>query len=149
MKIKNVFKYLLFLLPWFLSSLFSMGNFSFYKSLNLPIFAPPAILFPIVWTILFILISISIYMVWDYSSKEYKWTLLINYILNQLFIVSFFILKSPFLGFANSLAVFVSTLFLYFETNAIDKKASKFLIPYILWGLFASFLSLFIYFMNS
>lgn len=149
MKIKNVIKYLLFLLPWFLSAIFSMDNFSFYKSLNLPIFAPPAMLFPIVWTILFILISISIYMVWDNSTKDYKWTLLINYILNQLFIVSFFVLKSPFLGFANSLAVFISTLFLYFETNDIDKKASKFLIPYIIWGLFASFLSLFIYFMNS
>lgn len=149
MKIKNVVKYLLFLGPWFLSSLFSMNSSSFYKSLNLPVFAPPSILFPIVWTILFILISISIYKVWDYSSKEYKLTLLINYILNQLFTISFFVLKSPFLGFANSLAVFVSTLFLYFETNEIDKKASKLLIPYIIWGLFASFLSLFIYFMNS
>ena len=75
---KKFFKFLLYLLPWFISGLF-MKNVAFYKTLNLPSFAPPPIVFPIAWTILYILIAISIYNV----SKEgfndnYKKYLILN-----------------------------------------------------------------------
>ena len=61
MNFKKIIKYLLITLPWFLSSLIFKIDTNYYKTLNLPIFAPPSYLFPIVWIILFILIGISIY----------------------------------------------------------------------------------------
>ena len=71
-KMKKLLKFLLFLLPWFISGLF-MGNPSFYKTLNLPFFAPPTWIFPVVWPILYILIAISIYKISNYGfSNNYK-----------------------------------------------------------------------------
>ena len=57
---KNFFKFLIIIIPWFIGGLIFRSDTTFYKSLNKPVFAPPSILFPIVWTILYILIAISI-----------------------------------------------------------------------------------------
>ena len=67
---KKILKFLCFLLPWFISGLLFRSDTTFYKSLNKPVFAPPSILFPIVWTILYILIAISIYLI--YKDNNYK-----------------------------------------------------------------------------
>jgi len=148
MNFKKIIRYLVFLLPWFISSLFMMNNTDFYKSLDLPFFAPPGYLFGIIWPILYILIAISIYRVFSLSDNYYKKILFINYIFNQLFVIVFFVLKSTFLGFVDTVLVFVSSLYLYEATYNINKKASKFLIPYIIWNLFALILSLTITVMN-
>ena len=58
---KKILKFILILLPWFIGGLLFRSDTVFYKSLNKPVFAPPSILFPIVWTILYILIAIIIY----------------------------------------------------------------------------------------
>ena len=79
---KKIFKFLLIALPWFIGGLVFRSDTIFYKSLNKPLFAPPSIVFPIVWTILYILIAISIYLIYkDNSYKDtpsYNKTLLIN-----------------------------------------------------------------------
>ena len=87
-------------------------------------------------------------MVWDYSDKYYKKVLLLNFIFNQLYTSLFFFLKSPFLGFTDTVLVFITSLYLYEATFSLNKKASKFLIPYILWNIFALILSLSITVMN-
>ena len=144
---KNLIKYILILLPWFLSSII-VRDYSYYKNISLPSFAPPSWAFPIAWSIIYILLAYSIYKVIKDSNKSYKITLLINYVLNQFFVISFFLIKDNFISFINTLAVLISTLFLYYETNEIDKKKSKFIIPYIIWDIFATILSLGIVFLN-
>ena len=93
MNYKNIIKYLLCLLPWFISSIIFKVDTNYYQTLSLPFFAPPTIIFPIVWTILFILISISIYQTIDNSNNNYKLYLLINYLSNQLYTFCFFTIK--------------------------------------------------------
>ena len=145
---KKIFKFLLFLLPWFLSSLF-MKNVNFYKSLNLPFFAPPPILFAIVWPILYLLIAISIYKISKIGfSKEYKYFLIANYIFNQSFTFLFFYLKSIILGTLSSILSLITAIFLFLETKKSDKKTSYLLIPYLIWLIFASILSISILFLN-
>ncbi|MDO5569306.1 MAG: TspO/MBR family protein [bacterium] len=148
MNFKKIIKYVICLIPWFLSSLLFSADTSYYKTLNLPWFAPSSIVFPIAWTILYILIAYSIYLTIDKADREYKIILAVNYILNQLFTFSFFGLKNIFVGFINTLAVFLTSLFLYEATKKINKKASYFLIPYLLWGGYATILLLTIYFLN-
>lgn len=149
---KRIFLFLIILFPWFLGGLVFQVDTSFYASLNLPFFAPPAILFAIVWTILYFCIAISIFMIVNNYSKEtlkdYYKILLVNYASNQLFTFFFFVLKSPFLGFVDTVVVLISSIFLYYETKSIYRKASLFLIPYIFWNLFAMILSMSIYFLN-
>jgi len=126
-----------------------MGNTSFYESLNLPWFSPPSITFAIVWPILYILIAASIYLVWDNSDKEYKKYLLINYITNQLFTILFFVFNKLFLSFVDTFIVLISSLYLYYKTKEINKKAGYLLIPYIIWNTFATILSLTIFLINT
>lgn len=144
---KKILNYLLFLLPWFLSTLL-VRDFSYYKELNQPFFAPPTWVFPVVWTILYILVAYSIYKVFNKRNKEYLIALIVNYISNQLFTILFFLLEKNFLAFVDTLIVFISSLYLYYETKEIDNKYSKFIIPYIIWNAFATILSLTIFLMN-
>ena len=150
MKYKKLIRYLICLLPWFISSIIFKVDTNYYNNLNLPFFAPPSILFPIVWTILYLLIAFSIYIVSFNKNidSNYKITLVINYLSNQLYTLCFFIIKNNFLAFSDALIVFLSSLYLYYETKKYDDKASKLLIPYIIWNLFATILSFSIFLMN-
>ena len=139
--IKKVFRYLIYLLPWFISSIIFRTDTSFYDTINKPFFSPPGIVFPIVWTILYILIAYGLYKS-DNKSMTYYKSLIINYISNQMFTFFFFTIKSPFIAFIDTLVVLISSLFLYNETK------SKWFIPYIIWNIFATILSLSIYLLN-
>ena len=149
---KAFFKFIIILLPWFLSSLIPIDK-EFYNSLTLPFFTPPQMAYGIIWSIIYIGISISIYQILNtYKIKDipksYKYTLLLNYIANQSFQPLFFLLKSPFLGFVSCILTFITSLFLYKETKDLKEKSAKYLIPYILFSLFATILSLSIYILN-
>ena len=148
MNYKNIIKYLLCLLPWFISSIIFKVDTNYYQTLSLPFFAPPTIIFPIVWTILFILISISIYQTIDNSNNNYKLYLLINYLSNQLYTFCFFTIKNNLLAFIDCIIVLISSIYLYKETKSVDESSSKYLIPYLIWNLFATILSLTIFIMN-
>lgn len=149
---KKLLKFILILIPWFIGGLLFKSDVIFYKSLNKPIFAPPSILFPIVWTILYILIAISIYLIIKNNKLKdipnYTKSLLINYFSNQIFSFLFFTLKSPFLAIIDTFIVFISSLFLYYESKELNKISSRLLIPYIAWNIFALILIIFIFFMN-
>ena len=149
---KKILKFILILLPWFIGGLLFRSDTIFYKSLNKPVFAPPSIIFPIVWTILYLLIAISIYLILkDNKLKDipsYTKTLIINYFSNQIFSFLFFTLKSPFLAIIDTFIVFISSLFLYYESKELNKTSAKLLIPYIIWNIFALILIIFIFFMN-
>lgn len=150
MNYKKIIRYLLCLLPWFISSIIFKIDTDYYASLNLPFFAPPSMVFPIVWSILYILISISIYRVsLDGVDSNYKIVLLINYLSNQLYTLCFFIIKNNFLSLCDALIVFISSLYLYLETTKYDNKSAKILIPYIIWNLFATILSVSIFILNK
>lgn len=138
---KNVVRFLIYLLPWFISSIIFRVDTSFYDSINKPFFAPPDIVFPIVWTILYILIAIGLYNNKNKSMEYYK-SLIINYFSNQIYTFIFFVIKSPFIAFIDTLVVLISSLFLYNETK------SKWFIPYIIWNVFATILSLSVYLLN-
>lgn len=148
MNIQKIFSILLYLLPWFISSIIFKIDINFYNNLNLPVFAPPPIIFAIIWPILYILISISVYKVINKSSSNYTLALIINYLSNQLFTFFFFILKNNFLSLLDTITILISSIFLYKETKKIDKKSSNYLIPYILWNIFASILIYFTSIMN-
>jgi tryptophan-rich sensory protein len=150
--LKRIGLFILFLLLWFLGSFIPI-DYSYYKELTLPGFAPPSWFYGVAWTINYILLSISmssIFSEYKYKDipKSYKLSLIINYIFNQSYTILFFGLKNNFLGFISCLGTFLSALFLYEETSLINSKISKLLHPYIILSLFATILSLSIYLLN-
>ena len=147
---KKFFLYIILLFPWFLSNLLFNGCLDYFDTLNLPFFALPKPLYGIVWTILYLLITYSVYKIYTESKpdKSYNISLFVNYVFNQLYLGLFFCLQNPLLGFIDCLLIFISSLFLYIETKNLNNKADKFLIPYVIFNVYVTILSLTIYFMN-
>ena len=149
---KNILKFIIILLMWLLGGLIFKVDLNYYKTLTLPSFTLPNTIISITWFILYILISISIYKVDEtnkiISNNDYFYVLITNYLANELFIYGFFTLKSPFFGFVLTVITLVSSIFLYIETKKLSKKASYFLIPYIIFNIYAFLLSLSLYIIN-
>lgn len=151
--IKKIITFIICLIIWYLSSLIKIDQ-NYYQSLKLPFFTPPTILFIIIQTITNIGITISMYLILIENKlkdipKSYKLTLLTNYLFNQSFIPTFFLLKNSFLGFISTLGTFISSLFLYEETYNINKKSTRYLDLYVLFSLFTTILVLTIYVLNT
>lgn len=149
---KKILKFVLILAPWFLSAILFKTDKTFYKNINKPFFAPAPLVFPIVWTILYILLAISIYLIYKDNNisetKDYNKSLIINYVSNQAFQFLFFTIKSPFLALIDTIIVLVSSLYLYYESKKLNKTSAKLIIPYIIWNAFATILIMSIFFMN-
>ena len=150
--LKKITIFILCLAPWFINNIIPV-DYNYLNEIKTPFFTPPKLFYPIAWSIIYLLISISIYsIVTNYKFKDipksYKLTLLINYLFNQSFTLLFFGLKNNFLGFISCLGTFISTLFLYEETSLLDSKKKYLLIPYILLSIFAFILSLTIFLIN-
>lgn len=150
---KKIIIFILCLIPWFVASLVPF-NKEFYDSLILPFFTPPNIFYVVAWTITYILIAISIYLIienntWKKVQKSYKISLLINYLFNQSFQFVFFLFENTFLGFISCLGTFISSLFLYEETTNENEASAKYLNFYVLLSLFATILSATIYIINA
>ena len=132
-------------------SIFVFKSMNVYNSLNRPPFSPPSIVFPIVWTILYMLMGISIYIIMQSKRKLKKNARLIYYIqliTNALWSPIFFGFEEYFLAFLwiLMLIVFVITMILTFYK--ISKKAAYIQIPYLLWLLFASYLNFGVFVLN-
>ena len=115
-----------------------------------PSFAPPAILFPIVWTILYTLMGISSYLVIteggdnEKALKYYVLQLTVNLIWPFLF----FSLKMYILSFVWILLLIYLVVRMILEFYKINKTAAYLQIPYLLWLIFASILNLAISLLN-
>nr|AQS29710.1 hypothetical protein [uncultured archaeon] len=129
-----------------LGSLFTSPNTNteWYQQIK-PLITPPSYIFPIVWNILFFLITISLYLSWTSSSKKQKPKLVvvfaINFVLNILWSIIFFGMKNPTLAFAELIIFWLSIIFMITTTYKINKTSSYLLIPYLLWVTFAGVLN--------
>jgi len=124
-----------------------------FNMLNKPALSPPGILFPIVWTILYILMGISSYLVITSGQGTNKIREALTFYGLQLFFNFFWSIW--FFNFGWYLFSFIWLLLLWvliFNTIAafyeINKTAAYLLIPYLLWVTFAGYLNFAIYLMN-
>lgn len=135
-----------------LSALLTRGNMNIYDDIITPPLSPPTWLFPIVWSILYILMGIGSATVYE-SPDERKGSALRIYALqlavNFCWSLIFFNMRA--FGFAAiwralriSLVILMMCMF-----AKINKKAAYLQIPYLLWLLFALYLTIGIYAMNG
>ena len=151
-RLKDIISFIIFLFPWLISGILFPYNKEFYEALKIPSFAIPGVVIGITWLVLYVLISISIYIISKkiniLKNNDYLYILITNYLANQLFSFAFFYLMSPFLAFVMTAITFISSIFFFIETKEINKKASYFLIPYIIFSGYALVVSLSVYIMN-
>ena len=158
MKAKNLNKLLLLviicLLVGFAGSVFTgPAVSSWYVDIIKPSFNPPNWLFGPVWTLLYILMGIAWYLVWnkDLKNKTVRfvfWLFSMHLIFNFLWSVIFFGLRNFELAFIEIAALWIFILYLFFAFISIDKRAGWLMIPYLLWVSFASVLNYAIWQLN-
>ena len=114
-----------------------------YESIK-PGITPPNYVFPIVWTVLFILISISFYLVLMSVGKWRKKAIavfIINIFLNGLWSYLFFGLQNPGAAFFELILLWITILLMIYTSSKLNRVASYLLIPYLLWVSFAGVLN--------
>ena len=122
-----------------------------YNSLVQPSWAPPSFLFPIVWTILYILMGISYGILKSNSLLDAK-TSNIYYLqlfVNALWSIFFFVFKLRLFAFFWILLLIVLVYLMIKFFYSKNKVAGLLQLPYLLWIIFASFLNLTVYLLNS
>ncbi len=135
-----------------LGAIWTSSDRSWYDGINKPSFILPGGVIGSVWTLLFTLMGISLYLVWTSPSSNIRLIALILFAVQFVFNVAwsylFFGLNKPFLAFIEILillGLIIATTFYFFKVN---KLSGYLLTPYVLWVSFASFLNYSIWRLN-
>lgn len=138
-----------------LSAFLTMGNMDLYSEIIKPPLAPPPILFPIVWTVLYILMGISAAMIYnerDNQMAESNRALIVyavNLVLNFFWSMIFFNMRAFLFAFVWLVALWIVILLMIIKFAKIKPIAGYLQIPYLLWVTFAGYLNFAIYFLNK
>jgi len=132
-----------------LSALLTRGNMDIYETVVRPPLAPPAIVFPIVWTILYVLMGIGAARVYLREPDSNAITIFsINLAINFFWSIIFFNMRSFGFAFLWLLLLLAVVILMTVKFAKFDKIAAYLQIPYIVWLVFAGYLNLYIYLMN-
>lgn len=133
-----------------LSALLTRGGMMTFAELNKPALSPPGWLFPVVWTILYVLMGIASYLV--VTSKKPNGAALITYglqlVFNFFWSIIFFNLQAYLFAFVWLVILWILILKTTVKFFKIDETAGILMIPYLLWVTFAGYLNLSIYLLN-
>ena len=136
------------------SALLTAGNMDIYSEITQPPLSPPSVLFPIVWTLLYILMGISAAMIFlqkkenpQASQKSFVFYG-ISLFLNFFWSVIFFNMQAFLFSFIWLLLLWVSVLLTILQYRKISPLAAALQAPYLLWITFAGYLNLAIFILN-
>ena len=136
-----------------LSALLTGSAMQRFGELNQPPLSPPAWLFPVVWTILYVLMGYASYRIFTSSCPpEEKRASLALYaaqlVFNFVWPLLFFRFRLYLLAFFWLLALLLLIAATALQFRRCDKKAAWLLVPYLVWVTFAGYLNLAIFLLN-
>ncbi len=135
-----------------LGSVFTTPNIGgWYASIQKSAFTPPNWVFAPAWTTLFVLMGISLFLVWEKDLKKNKIAVgifVVQMTLNVLWSVLFFGMQNPFLAFVEIIALWIAILATIVLFYRVDRRAAWLLVPYIVWVSFAAFLNYSVWILN-
>lgn len=137
-----------------IGSMFSRPSISvWYNSLNKPIFNPPNWIFAPVWILLYFLMGVSVYLVWQNISinaytREALWLFWLNLIFNISWSMVFFSFHAIGTALINIVIIWLFILALMMTFYRINKLSAYLLIPYFAWVSFAMVLNYYIWILN-
>jgi translocator protein len=129
------------------------GMNTWYQSLNKPDWNPPSQIFGPVWTILYLLMGISLALIWKADTERVKektafFLFAIQLFLNFWWSVIFFRFQAPGWAFVDIILMIVFILATMLEFGRIHKTAAWLMVPYISWVCFATVLNATLWQMN-
>ena len=139
-----------------LSALLTKDSMDIYGSIVKPPLSPPAIVFPIVWTILFILMGISSAIIYlkgkansDVNIADAMFLYILNLIVNFSWSIIFFNFRMFLLSFICIIILWLIIIAMIVAFGKVSKLSAYLQIPYLLWVTFAGYLNLAIYLLNN
>ena len=121
-----------------------ISPFMNYQNLNKPPLSPPGIVFPIVWTILYIIMGYSFYKQKEQNKTIYYTQLIVN----GLWSIIFFIFKWYLLAFIWIILLIILVIIMIYKFYKENKLSGLINIPYLIWLFFALYLSFGVYILN-
>lgn len=126
---------------------------TWYAALNKPFFSPPNWIFAPVWTILYIMMGVSAYLIWKKRNEGIEAVKGLFVFAGQLFLngmwsVVFFGYKDLFFGLLVIVLLWTLILMCMIQFNKLSRNAALLLVPYIVWVSFAALLNTAIWLMN-
>lgn len=135
-----------------LAGILTADSFMVYEGLTKPPLSPPAWLFPVVWTVLYILMGISAYMIYQFDD-DFKFVALTVYgvqlIFNFLWSIIYFNIGNVLFAFVWLVMLWVLIVAMIISFAQINKTATLLQIPYLIWVTFAGYLNLALYVLNN
>ena len=114
-----------------------INPFMNYQDLNKPPLSPPGITFPIVWTILYIIMGYSFYK----QNEQNKTIYYTQLIVNGLWSIFFFVFKWYLFSFIWIILLIILVIIMIKEFYKLNKLSGLINIPYLIWLIFAAYLS--------
>ena len=142
------------LLVGYIGSIFTASSINdWYMCLNKPSFTPPNNVFAPVWTTLYILMGISLFLVWRqntdiYCVRQALKLFFLQLLLNLAWSFAFFYLQSPFLALLIILLLLISIWYTIKAFKMVSKPAALLLYPYLIWVSYAAVLNAAIWWLN-
>lgn len=135
-----------------LSALLTSGNMQMFEEINKPPLSPPGWLFPVVWTILYILMGIALYLVVVAKENKGKLAAYISFgvqlFFNFFWSIIFFNARAYLFAFVWLVLLWVAIIVNIYFFNKVNKTSAKLLVPYLIWVTFAGYLNFGIYLLN-
>lgn len=124
-----------------------------YAGLNKPALNPPNWIFAPAWTILYILMGVSLFLVWREGNREKRIQMaivafVVQLALNATWSIVFFGMQNPGLALINIALLWMGIIYTIILFHKISKPAAYLLIPYLLWTSFATYLNYSIFILN-
>lgn len=137
-----------------LSAFLTRNSMEVYTNIKQPPLAPPSVVFPIVWTILFILMGVSSAMVYVKGREsgvpvgETLKIYALQLILNFFWTIIFFNMQSYLFAFIWLVLLWIAIILMIVSFRKVSPAAAWLQVPYLLWVTFAGYLNLMIYILN-
>jgi tryptophan-rich sensory protein len=130
----------------FAGSFFTANSMDWYQTLAKPAFNPPSWVFAPVWTVLYLLMGISAFLVWrkEPANAAVKVALscfILQLVFNALWTPIFFGAKQPLIAFGDIVLLWLAIAATIICFHRINKLSAILLVPYIVWVSFAAVLN--------
>lgn len=137
-----------------ISAFLTMEYMKYFNLLKKPSLSPPSIVFPIVWTILFVLMGIASYRIYQYkycnvNIRKAIIFYIIQLALNFFWSILFFRFQLLTIAFIDLVLLLIFIILTTINFFKIDKIAGLLMLPYLLWVIFAGYLNYSIILLNS
>jgi tryptophan-rich sensory protein len=135
-----------------LPSVVSSPDTPWFRALEKPGFYPPTVAFPIVWTLLFTLLGVALWLVWRSDADGRRLALGLftaQMLFNVAWTPAFFTLEAPLVALGIIVALWGLVVGTIVAFRRVDRRAAALLIPYLAWITFAAVLNFELWRLNA